>query len=283
MLGIVSYKICCTCDECKNILEFHRDNHTRDGFNFSCKECINEKNKLHRNKDIEKTRERARNRANAKYHENKEVAVNKQKEYRQKKKGVRNEKTLETRRKYYQNNKDQVKTSAKKSHEKHKDKRKEHHKEYIKRTRKERNEYKRKWWRDKYYSDSKFRVESLIRTRLQSAFKEYSKNGKINTCNEYGIDFGAIYKYVGDRPGSGKDWHLDHIIPISVFDLDNQEHVRLANIPENLRWFSGRLNESKGKCYIKEIFDSEILVNILKIIGKYDEAYEFCFGNYIIE
>lgn len=283
MLEVVSYKICCTCDECKNILEYHRDNHTRDGFNFSCKECINEKNKLHRNKDIENTRERARNRANAKYHENKDVAVNKQKEYRQKKKGVRNEKTLETRRKYYQNNKEQVKKSSRKDYQKNKDARRTKQKEYAKRTKPQRNKYVKTWNKEKYKNDDRYRLISLVRSRLQSAFKEYSKNGKVNTCNEYGIDFEAIYKYVGVRPGSGKDWHLDHIIPICKFDFDNPEHVKLSHVPENMRWFPGRLNESKGSDYVKEIFDSEILVNILKIIGKYNEAYEFCFGNNIIE
>lgn len=279
MLEVVSYKICVTCDECKEISEFHRDNHTRDGFNYSCKICISEKNKKHYNKDIERSRKFAKKRRE----ENREEINEKQRLNRAKKKGIRNEKSLATRRKYYHDNKEQVRQSAKKSYEKHKNKRKEHQKEYANKTRNKRNEYKRKWWREKYYSDSKFRLECLIRTRLQSAFKEYSKNGKVNVCNEYGIDFEAIYNYVGERPGSGKDWHLDHIIPISIFDLDNPEHVKLSNIPENFRWFPGRLNESKGKCYIKEIFDSEILINVLKQIGKYEESYEFCFGEHLIE
>jgi hypothetical protein len=277
MLEVVSYKICVTCDKCKNILEFYRMNSTRDGFNYSCKECINEKNKIHRNKDIEHSRKISRDSANRYYDKNKDEIQEKARSDRRKNKGVRNEKYLARRRRYYQNNKEQVKESRRKDYEKNKEARDLSKKEYAERTKDKRNKYANNWVKEKYKNDPKFRVGQLVRTRLQSAFKEFSKNGKINTCNEYGIDFDAIYKHVGDRPGSGKDWHLDHIIPICVFDFDNQEHIKLSHTPENLRWLPGRLNESKGKNYVKEIFDSEILVNILRIIGKYEEAYEFLF------
>lgn len=119
--------------------------------------------------------------------------------------------------------------------------------------------------------DPAYRLKRNLKTCLRTAFKLYSKNGKSRSCEQYGIDFEAIYKKVGPCPGSGKAWHLDHIIPVSIFDLDNPEHVKLAHISENLRWLDSKCNISKSDDIIDLVYENSVLVNILKLIGKYEE------------
>ena len=65
--------------------------------------------------------------------------------------------------------------------------------------------------------------------------------------------------------------HLDHIIPISIFDLDNPEHVRLAHLPRNLQWLPGSENIHKSDDILDYVYENSELVYILNIIlGYYD-------------
>lgn len=111
-----------------------------------------------------------------------------------------------------------------------------------------------------------FKMKKLIRSNIRQAFLRYSKYGKANTCKEYGIDFADIYNHVGPRPDSS--YHLDHIIPISFFDLDISEHVRLAHIPQNLRWIPGKENLEKSDSIDFEcVLKSAELQMICQILG----------------
>lgn len=128
--------------------------------------------------------------------------------------------------------------------------------------------YQRKYKLNRYKTDHNYVIKSLIKSCMLIAFKMYSKNGKTKSCQQYGIDFEAIYDKLGPRPGSGEFWHLDHIIPVSIFDLDNPEHVKLAYSPENLRWLNSTENIKKSDNIIEYVFENEKLLEIYKkIIG----------------
>jgi hypothetical protein len=63
-------------------------------------------------------------------------------------------------------------------------------------------------------------------------------------------------------------YHIDHIIPISVFDCDNVEHIKLAHSPENLRWLIGKENLEKSDKIIWELIEaSPKLLEIASKIG----------------
>lgn len=114
-------------------------------------------------------------------------------------------------------------------------------------------------------------MKENLRKNILQAFKLYSKNGKAQTCKEYGIDFEAIYQKVGPRPGTGKEWHLDHIIPLALFNFDNPEHVKLSHLPCNLRWLNAGKNIKKHDHIIDYVYNSSELIYILNIIlGFYD-------------
>lgn len=196
-----------------------------------------------------------------------ELAPEKSEEQKLVEKEQKRLKKLEYAKEYRKNNKEKVKASNKKWREENKEERKIKKKEYYEST-KEKNSHER-YLRNKEYLErnpqAKFNIQ--FRGRILAGFRRFSKNGKTETCKEYGIDFEAIYKKVGPKPG--KLYHLDHIIPISLFQFDNKEHVRLAHCPENLRWILGKENLEKANKIIPELIKGnpilEDICNILDI------------------
>lgn len=113
--------------------------------------------------------------------------------------------------------------------------------------------------------DPKYAFTRRLRDRIRKALIRLSINGKVRSCQEYGIDFDEIYSHVGERPS--REFELDHIIPLNVFNLDNPLHVKLANSKHNLRWINGRDNRKKHTTIPKEAYENEKLVEILIEIG----------------
>jgi len=183
---------------------------------------------------------------------------------------------------YYLDNKEEIDAKHRIYSVENKDKRKTYYEKY-------RNEHKddmKKWrlnnkhfilnqnknyTRNKRKTDPKFLIIERLRCNISRAFRLYSKNGKTKSSKQYGIDFNAIFEKVGPRPGTGKEWHLDHIIPISIFNLDNPEHVRLAHLPCNLQWLPGLENIHKSDDILNYVYDDPELVYILNIIFGYYE------------
>lgn len=115
-------------------------------------------------------------------------------------------------------------------------------------------------------TSSKHLVKFRLSSSLRSGLKLYSTNGKVMSSNEYGIDYNEIFQKLGENPEG--NFHIDHIIPISVFNLDNPEHVRLSHHPENLRWLDAITNIRKQDSIDWSLIESsEVLSNIAKEIG----------------
>lgn len=98
-------------------------------------------------------------------------------------------------------------------------------------------------------------LRKRIRERLRSAMRQYSATGKCYPSRKYGINYMAIIDYLGPCPGSLQDWHIDHIFPLSAFDLNEQQEVRIANMPENHQWLRSSDNISKGASYSQSALD----------------------------
>jgi hypothetical protein len=98
-------KICTLCKECKPLLSFNRDSHTKDGHEYRCKACKSSTRKASRDANPEPNRERALNW----YHANRNKVLTTLKvkravlseatrEQREKQKAERHEKALITRK-----------------------------------------------------------------------------------------------------------------------------------------------------------------------------------------
>jgi hypothetical protein len=123
----------------------------------------------------------------------------------------------------------------------------EENKDYIK-------EKNKKHITIKYKTDDNFRLKMNLRHRLRTAFKRYSKNGKVGSSKDYNIDWQKIIEHIGPCPGNRSFYNIDHIIPLCAFNFDDPLHVEAAFAPENHRWLEKTENLSKNGKYDVEEF-----------------------------
>jgi hypothetical protein len=98
-------------------------------------------------------------------------------------------------------------------------------------------------WR--YNNDPVFRVRQRLRALFNRAMKEYSIAGKIHPSKKYGTDYEKIITHLGECPGNLSEYQIDHVLPLSVFDLNNPIHIKAAFAPENHQWLLTKENHKK--------------------------------------
>ncbi|HUS49173.1 MAG TPA: HNH endonuclease signature motif containing protein [Candidatus Paceibacterota bacterium] len=105
-------------------------------------------------------------------------------------------------------------------------------------------DYYRKRMRRLRKEDEQYQIHFRIYNQFRKAYKKYNE-GKLISPKGL-IDFKLILKSLGDCPGKRTDWHIDHIRPISSFDLTKEEEILKAWNPENLRWLPAKENLLKS-------------------------------------
>ncbi|MFA4887282.1 MAG: HNH endonuclease signature motif containing protein, partial [Candidatus Nanoarchaeia archaeon] len=133
----------------------------------------------------------------------------------------------------------------------------EYWKEYGKREEvrariRERQNLRRKFDRD-------FFVRARIRRSFGHALSRYSKTGKVASSEKYDMNWKEVIESLKPFPKNLKDFEVDHIIPLHVFDLDDPEQIKMAFSPSNLRWLRREENRKKS--------------GRLVIIGKSEEGF----------
>jgi hypothetical protein len=111
-------------------------------------------------------------------------------------------------------------------------------------------EKRRLYERNKRIEDVNFRIAQNLRVRLRCALKN---NSKLSSAVELlGISIEEFKNYLQDKfqPDMSwnnyGEWHIDHILPISKFDLTNLEGLKLACHYTNLQplWAEDNLRKS---------------------------------------
>jgi len=104
------------------------------------------------------------------------------------------------------------------------------------------------------------RIASCIRTRIRRAFKRNGVHKKRRTIKLLGCSFAELRKYVENmfKPGMSwanygngeNQWSLDHIVPVSAFDLTRDEEKRKCFQYCNLQplWHLENLRKSDRIC-----------------------------------
>ena len=117
-----------------------------------------------------------------------------------------------------------------------------HHMEKI-------NDTQRQYRRKLFKTNLNYIISTRIATQLRRTLERYTKTGKLLSSSYYGIDYVAIVKKLTPLPFPLEDkgnWHIDHIIPVSKFNLTNSEEVKRAFSPNNLQWLSAKENWIKN-------------------------------------
>jgi len=106
-----------------------------------------------------------------------------------------------------------------------------------------------KYMREKRWNDINFLIASRLRRRLLSAFKLKNLK-KIKTSNQYNINYKEIIKHLintipKDYYNNPKKYCLDHIIPLSAFDLTKDDQIQIAQSKNNIQWLTVKENIQK--------------------------------------
>lgn len=149
------------------------------------------------------------------------------KEYDKKYRKDHKEKINEYRKGYYHGNKKrEIEYSKQYNHD---------HKE-------ERNEYSKRYLKNRKKIDLEYRLKCNIR----NSFSNFMKGVKTKSFSQY-IDYTyeELIIYLGINYGN-KDYHIDHIIPQSIYDINNEEDIRKCWDMRNLRMYPAVDNISKA-------------------------------------
>lgn len=130
--------------------------------------------------------------------------------------------------------------------EKNKEKRKAYGKKYYDEHKKERKAYANEHKKRRKKEDIDFKLKVNLSSRLLTAFKKYTKTGKIMSSKEYGINYKDIIEHLKPFPKDIENYDIDHVIPLSKFELTNKEQVKRAFAPNNHKWLTKEANRSKG-------------------------------------
>lgn len=109
---------------------------------------------------------------------------------------------------------------------------------------------KKCWNNNKLKTDMNFYLKKRLRTLLGSAIKKYSNTTKRKS--KYKVDYQLIINHLGPCPGPRNEWHIDHIVPLCLFDLNDPKQLKAAFAPENHQWLTKEENLKKGKKILEE-------------------------------
>lgn len=271
-----STKKCPGCDLELSIENFAKNRTRKDGLQSSCRECVAAygRKRYEANKDkvaLDGKKYRAENkdeiakRRQGYWRRNKkklteqrrdyvEQTRDKQKVYLKKYYADNKDKLSEYARKYYLVNKDVIAGKAKKYRDENKEKKAEQGRKYYQDNKdrfiaySQENLGKRRLWNNnRYKSNIQFRLAQTLRSRFVDAIHGSSKKGSgvgnlgcpIQEFKVY-LESQFVEGMTWDNWGAGPGkWNIDHIMPLSAFDLTDKQHILLACHFRNLQplWF----------------------------------------------
>ncbi len=149
---------------------------------------------------------------------------------------------------YHQKNKEKLRAQRKEYHQKNKDWLNEKSRNYQKANR----DKLRIYLNNKRRTNRQFKLAHYLRARLRSSLKENIKSG--SAVKNLGCSLEELKAYLESKfqPGMTWDnwsvngWHIDHIKPLSSFDLSNKEQLAEACHYTNLQPLWAKDNLSKG-------------------------------------
>jgi len=107
-------------------------------------------------------------------------------------------------------------------------------------------------------NDINFRLADTLRSRLKHALKGNFKSG--SAVGDLGCSIEQLKKHIESKFKTGmtwdnwtrNGWHIDHIIPLSRFNLSNKEELLKACHYTNLQPLWAKDNLSKGSLILEE-------------------------------
>ncbi len=209
-------KVCKTCDCEKDLGEFWKHSETKDGYRPSCKSCIKQQSSKHYIQNFDKYKERLK--------------------------------------KWKSENKDKM--DAINAKHRRSDRRKETLEVWRDKNREDINKYQRQWKNNKYKNDNSYRLNMNISRAIRLSLNGKKKGHKWVSLVNFTLD--SLIKHLESqfKPGmtweNYGEWHIDHIIPISYFNITdfNCEDFKKCWSLNNLQPLWAKDNLTKGNRFI---------------------------------
>lgn len=172
----------------------------------------------------------------------------------------RREKNIESAKKRYKDNRDEILKLHKEKYYK-KEENTEYFKGYRKKNRAKVNKYAKEWMFNRRKNDVNSKVKDYLRIRIRAALKGEIKYGKLYDL--LGCTLEELKKHLESKFTEGMnwnnygEWHIDHIIPCKIFDLSKEEAQKICFHYTNLQPLWGIDNIKKGS-----FVDKNDLINI---------------------
>ena len=245
-------KLCPACNKLKNHDKFNKDKSKSLGLSSHCKKCKSEANKERYTNNKDKILKRSKKY----YHKNKKHISKVKKVYRENNR----EYFKQQSHNYYINNKDRLRAQNKQWREANYIKLKTKKRQYYKLNKEAVMKQHNKYVKIKYKIDINFRLRMILRSRLRSAIKNNQKVGsavkdlgcrvsdlKTHLENQFYLHPATKEKMTWNNHGY-YGWHIDHIIPLSSFDLTDRGQFLKACHYTNLQplWMKDNLEKSNN-------------------------------------
>lgn len=155
-------------------------------------------------------------------------------------------------KKHYEANKEKIRAAHEDYNELNRDKIKKQRQEYYQRNKSKILDYNQSYRNEKLKSDTQFRLAYILRSRLRTALNKKYKAG--SAVKDLGCSIEELKAYLESKFQEGMTWenhsqtgwHIDHIKPLSRFDLSDREQFLEACHYSNLQplWAGDNLSKS---------------------------------------
>ena len=120
---------------------------------------------------------------------------------------------------------------------------------WVQNNREQRKYYYNKYQRERYTNDISFKLAKILRSRLRNALIYQVTNKNSKTEELLGISFNEFKNYIEFLMSPEMTWdivELDHVRPLSSFDLTNPEQLREGAHFSNIQPILKSDNRKKG-------------------------------------
>lgn len=259
-------KKCSKCDIEKSYDEFSRDKRRPNGRQTWCRSCLKEYRINNKEEMARKRREYYLNNKEKIIKNSQEYYINNKEritQYKKKHSLQNKEKIAQQQKEYSLNNKEKLKKYRLNNREKfirynkeyqisNREKIARRKKEYYLNNKERIVEYIRKHTNKRRAFDVQFRLKEYLRGRLNKVLRSNYKSG--SAVRDLGCSIPELKQYLESKfkPGMSWEnhgrygWHIDHIIPLSSFDLTDRDQFLKACHYTNLQplWAKDNLSKS---------------------------------------
>jgi len=249
-------KHCNKCDCDKEVSEFHRDGHKKDGLSTICKECskANARNWVLNNWD------KRQEYLERYYEENKEYIKSKSRKWRDdnleyKRQWDREYSALhseylaeQARLRYWENREDHL-NKCKQYREENKEYLSQKSKEYQQNNKEKLAEHRREYEKERRKNDPNFRLKGILQSWIQRSVQDKKSSRTIEILQYSPKDLKKRIEFQFE-PGMTWDnygeWEIDHRIPMSYFFSKGEDRPHIINALSNLQPLWKEENRKKG-------------------------------------